>query len=90
MTAVLNKKTNADEIRAAFVKAAASKELNGVMDVLTEEWASTRIVGDSHSSIIDLPLIQVMNDNLVSVAAWYDNEWGYATRLAQTAAFLAG
>ncbi|MBA3872583.1 MAG: aldehyde dehydrogenase [Anaerolineae bacterium] len=90
VTAVLDKKTNAEEIKAAFQKAAATPELKGIMDVLTEEWASSRIVGDSHSSIIDLPLIQVMGDNLVSVAAWYDNEWGYATRLAQTAAFLAG
>ena len=89
VTAVLGKKTNDDEVKAAFQAAAATPALKGIMDVLTEEWASSRIVGDSHSSIIDLPLIQVMNDNLVSVAAWYDNEWGYATRLAQTAAFLA-
>ncbi len=90
VTAVLKKNTNAAEIRDAFVKAAETPALKGVMDVLHGEWASSRIVGDSHSSIIDLPLIQVMNDNLVSVAAWYDNEWGYATRLAQTAALLAG
>jgi glyceraldehyde 3-phosphate dehydrogenase len=89
VNAVVTKKVTADQIKDAFVKAAATPELKGVMDVLTEEWASSRIVGDSHSSIIDLPLIQVMNDNLVSVAAWYDNEWGYATRLAQTAAFLS-
>jgi glyceraldehyde 3-phosphate dehydrogenase len=90
VTAVLKNKTTTEAVKAAFQKAAETPELKGVMDVLTEEWASIRIVGDSHSSIIDLPLIQVMNDNLVSVAAWYDNEWGYATRLAQTAAFLAG
>jgi glyceraldehyde 3-phosphate dehydrogenase len=78
----------ADEVKAAFRKAAATAPLSGIMDVLTEEWASTRIVGDPHSSIIDLPLVQVMGDNLVSVAAWYDNEMGYATRLAQMAAFL--
>jgi glyceraldehyde 3-phosphate dehydrogenase len=45
-------------------------------------------VGDPHSSIIDLPLIDVIGGNLVSVAAWYDNEMGYATRLAEMAAFL--
>lgn len=90
VTAVLKKNTNAEEVKNAFLKAAETPALKGVMDVLTGEWASSRIVGDSHSSIIDLPLIQVMNDNLVSVAAWYDNEWGYATRLAQTAALLAG
>jgi glyceraldehyde 3-phosphate dehydrogenase len=89
VNAVVSRATTADEIKAAFQKAAASAPLKGVMDVLTEEWASARIVGDPHSSIIDLPLIQTMGDRLVSVAAWYDNEMGYSTRLAETAAFLA-
>ena len=56
------------------------------MGVLEDEWASSRIVGDPHSSIIDLPLIAVHGRTLVSVAAWYDNEMGYSTRLAETAA----
>jgi glyceraldehyde 3-phosphate dehydrogenase len=60
------------------------------MDALEEEWTSARIVGDPHSSIIDLPLTQVMDGTLVSVAAWYDNEMGFSTRLAETAALLAG
>jgi glyceraldehyde 3-phosphate dehydrogenase len=58
------------------------------MDVLEGEWASSRIVADPHSSIIDLPLVTVMGDNFASVAAWYDNEMGYATRLAEMAAYL--
>ncbi len=60
------------------------------MSVLEEEWSSARIVGDPHSSIVDLPLIQVLDGTLVSVAAWYDNEMGFSTRLAETAARLAG
>jgi glyceraldehyde 3-phosphate dehydrogenase len=88
VNAVLKRPVTADEIREAFVKAAGSAPLQGVMDVLHDEWASSRIVGDSHSSIIDLPLINVIDDTLVSVAAWYDNEMGYATRLAETAAHL--
>ena len=58
------------------------------MSVLEDEWASSRIVGDPHSSIVDLPLTAVQG-GLLSVAAWYDNEMGYATRLAETAARLA-
>ena len=58
------------------------------MGVLEGEWASSRIVGDPLSSIVDLPLTTVQED-MLSVAAWYDNEMGYATRLADTAAFLA-
>ncbi len=60
------------------------------MDVLEEEWASSRIVGDPHSSIIDLPLVQVYDDTFISVAAWYDNELGFANRLAEVAQRLAG
>src|SRR6478672_3913021 len=67
-------------VNDAFRKAAAEGSLKGIMDVLEEEWASSRIVGDSHSSIVDLPITQVMGDHFLSVAAWYDNEWGYATR----------
>lgn len=60
------------------------------MDVLEEEWPSARIVGDPYSSIIDLPLIQVLDGTLLSVAAWYDNEMGFSTQLTRTAAALAG
>lgn len=78
-----------EEVNDAFRKAAAVPPLKGVMGVLEGEWASSRIVGDSHSSIVDLPLTAVQEE-LLSVAAWYDNEMGYSTRLAETAAFLAG
>ena len=86
---VAEKATTADELREAFRRAAAIAPLKGIMDVLDEEWASSRILGDPHSSIVDLPLIQVLEGTLVSVAAWYDNEMGYSTRLAETAALLA-
>lgn len=86
---VVKKTTTADEIKDAFRKAAATAPLKGVMGVLEEEWASARILGDPHSSIVDLPLVQVMEGTLVSVAAWYDNEMGYSSRLAETAALLS-
>jgi glyceraldehyde 3-phosphate dehydrogenase len=73
----------------AFREAAENTPLKGVMGVLEEEFASARIVGETHSSIVDLPLVQVLGDTMVSVAAWYDNEMGYATRLAEMAAQLA-
>ncbi|HEX2909363.1 MAG TPA: type I glyceraldehyde-3-phosphate dehydrogenase [Chloroflexia bacterium] len=82
------RKTTVEEVNEAFRKAASQKPLKGIMGVLEDEWASSRIVGDSHSSIVDLPLTQVQEGQLLSVAAWYDNEWGYSTRLAETAAFL--
>src|SRR5512136_1370757 len=79
-----------DEVNNAFRKAAATPPLKGVMGVLEEEWASSRIVGDPHSSIIDLPLTAVQEGVMLSVAAWYDNEMGYSARLAETAARIAG
>jgi len=85
---VLSRATTVDEIKDVFRKAAASPQLKGIMGVLEEEWASSRIVADTHSSIVDLPLTQVLDGTVVSVAAWYDNEMGYSTRLAETAAYL--
>jgi len=90
LNVIVERTTTTDEIKDVFRKAAAAGPLQGIMSVLEEEWASARIVGDSHSSIIDLPLIQVLDGTLVSVAAWYDNEMGFSTRLAETAARLVG
>ena len=78
----------AEAINDAFRAAAASGPMEGILGVLEDEWASSRIVGDSRSSIVDLPLTQVMEGTLLSAAAWYDNEWGYASRLVETAALL--
>jgi glyceraldehyde 3-phosphate dehydrogenase (phosphorylating) len=77
-----------DEVNDAFRKAAAVAPLKGVMSVLEDEWGSSRIVGDPHSSVVDLPLTAIQGE-LLSVAAWYDNEMGYATRLAETAELVA-
>ena len=77
-----------EQVNDAFRKAASLPPLKGVMGILEDEWASSRIVGDPHSSIVDLPLTAVQGD-LLSVAAWYDNEMGYASRLAETAAHIA-
>jgi glyceraldehyde 3-phosphate dehydrogenase (phosphorylating) len=87
---VTRKQITVESVNAAFSEAACKAPLHGIMGVLEGEWASSRIIGDSHSSIVDLPLTQVMGDNFLSCAAWYDNEWGYAARLAETAAFVAG
>jgi len=89
LNVVLEKETTAEAINDAFRKAAAEGPLKGIMGVLEEEWASSRIVGDPHSSIVDLPLTTVQGGTFASVAAWYDNEAGYATRLAEVAAKLA-
>ncbi|MGQ9927838.1 MAG: type I glyceraldehyde-3-phosphate dehydrogenase [Chloroflexaceae bacterium] len=88
LNVLTEKPVTVEAVNDAFRKAAGEAPLKGIMDVLEEEWASSRIVGDPHSSIVDLPLTQMQGD-LLSVAAWYDNEWGYASRLAETAGFLS-
>ncbi|WP_210521668.1 type I glyceraldehyde-3-phosphate dehydrogenase [Hymenobacter terricola] len=85
---VTEKDCTVQEVNDAFRAAAKAGPLQGVLDVLEDEWASARIVADPHSSIVDLPLT-VKEGNLLSVAAWYDNEWGFSNRLAEVAAFLA-
>jgi glyceraldehyde 3-phosphate dehydrogenase len=89
LNAVVERSTTEDEVRDAFRKAAATDGLRGIMGVLEDEFASCRVVGETHSSLVDLPLVQVLDGTLVSVAAWYDNEMGYSTRLAETARTLA-
>ncbi len=85
LNVVLGRDTTAEEVNDAFRKAASSAPFKGIMDVLEDEWASSRIVGESHSSLVDLPLTQVLGGRFLTIAAWYDNEMGYATRLAEMA-----
>jgi glyceraldehyde 3-phosphate dehydrogenase len=89
LNVIVGRPTAADEVRNAFREASRRAPLAGIMDTLEGEWASSRIVGDPHSSIIDLPLINVIDGTLVSVAAWYDNEYGFSTRLVELAAHLS-
>jgi glyceraldehyde 3-phosphate dehydrogenase len=90
LTARVNAQTSAAELNEAFGAAAADGPLAGILGVLHDAWASARIVGETKSSIIDLPLTAVSDGDLVTVAAWYDNEAGYSMRLAETVAVLAG
>jgi glyceraldehyde 3-phosphate dehydrogenase len=85
---ILERPTTTEEVQNLFRAAAQNAPLKGVMGVLEEEYASSRILGDPHSSIIDLPLVQVVDGTFLSIAAWYDNEMGYSTRLAETASYL--
>lgn len=88
LNVVMDKACTVQQVKDAFRQAATEGPLKGVMDVLEGEWASSRIVYDPHSSIIDLPLT-AKQGNILSVASWYDNEWGFSNRLADVAAFLA-
>ncbi len=79
LTALLNRKTTAEEINAAFREAAAGL-LKGILACSEEELVSIDFKGNTHSSIVDMPYTRVIDADFVKVLAWYDNEWGYSNR----------
>ncbi len=85
LTVNLGKKTSAEEVNAA-VKVAAEGPLKGILCYTEDPIVSTDIIGDPHSSIFAAPFTQVMQDDMVKVISWYDNEWGYSVRTADLAA----
>ncbi|GGE62440.1 type I glyceraldehyde-3-phosphate dehydrogenase [Nesterenkonia cremea] len=78
----------ADDVNAAFKKAAEGP-LKGVLSYNEDPIVSTDIVGDPHASIFDAPLTKVIG-NTVKVFSWYDNEYGYSSRLVEMASYVAG
>ena len=87
LTVDLEKKAAVDEINAAM-KAAADGPLQGILCYTEDPIVSTDIIGDPHSSIFAAPFTQVMQDDMVKVISWYDNEWGYSARTADLCAKL--
>ena len=77
-----------DEINAAM-RAAAEGPMRGILGYSTAPIVSSDIIGNSHSSIFDSELTQVMGGNLVKVVSWYDNEWGYSSRVEELIGRLA-
>ncbi len=87
MTCVLEKSASVEEINAAFEKA-ANGELKGYLEYSDGYLVSSDIVGNPHSCIYDAPMTIVIGD-LVKIIGWYDNEAGYANRLADLAVKMA-
>jgi glyceraldehyde 3-phosphate dehydrogenase len=83
ITAVTKRDTSVEEINEMFKKAAADPYYQGILDATEEELVSIDYRGNSHSSIVDLKLTDVIGGNLIKVVAWYDNEWGYSNRLVE-------
>jgi len=86
-TAILNKEATAEEIRAAMLEY-ANGSMKGILDVTDEPLVSTDLRGTQFSSIFSAMDTIVMG-NMVKVVAWYDNEWGYASRTADLVALMA-
>lgn len=84
-TFLTKKKTTMAAVNAAFKKAAASPALKGILEVTEEPLVSSDFKGNPASAIVDLGLTNVIDGDLVKVAAWYDNEWGYSNRYVEQA-----
>jgi glyceraldehyde 3-phosphate dehydrogenase len=77
------------EVREAFRRASTTERLAGRLEYAEEGLVSTDVVGDPASCIVDAELTMAA-DHVVKVLGWYDNEWGYANRLAELAAMVGG
>lgn len=88
-TFLLKKDTTIEEVNALLTKAASSEAFAGIVEVSSDPLVSSDIVGNPHSSIVDLSLTQVVGGNMLKVIAWYDNEYGYANRLVEQVLSIA-
>jgi glyceraldehyde 3-phosphate dehydrogenase len=86
--ALTERDTTVDEVNAAM-KRAAGGPMKGILAVTDEPLVSMDLKGNEHSSIVDSLVTMVVGGNMVKVASWYDNEWGYACRVADLAAMVA-
>jgi glyceraldehyde 3-phosphate dehydrogenase len=84
----VKRETTVEEVNNIFKERANKKEFKGILSVEDEPLVSTDYIGNAYSSILDLPLTMV-NGNIVKLMSWYDNEWGYSTRLAEIAEYIS-
>ena len=80
LAVLLKRKVSVEEINQAF-KEASQGDLKGILDYTEEPLVSKDFNGNSNSSIVDGLSTMVIDDNLVKIIAWYDNEWGYSCRI---------
>lgn len=88
LTVQLSRDVTVEQVNQAM-RAAAENGLKGILAYCTDPIVSSDIIGNSHSSIFDAELTQVMQKRMVKVVSWYDNEWGYSSRVEDLIARLA-
>ena len=86
----VEKKTTKEEVNAALKKASQSGSLKGYLGYEEQELVSSDFKGNSFSSIVDAPCTMVVGGNCVKVISWYDNEWGYSSRVRDLINYIAG
>jgi glyceraldehyde 3-phosphate dehydrogenase len=89
LTVETEKAASKDAIHAAM-KAAAEGPLKGILAYEDRPLVSSDYIGDSHSAIFDSTMTQTMGDKFVKLFAWYDNEWGFSSRMVELTELVAG
>ena len=84
----VEKEDHDDEVNAALKKASESGSLKGYLGFEENELVSSDFKGDGRSSIVDAPSTLVVGGNCVKVISWYDNEWGYSSRVRDLINYL--
>ncbi len=84
-TFVTKKRTTIEAVNQAFKTAADLPAMKGILEVSEQPLVSSDFKGNPASAIVDLPLTNVIDGDLVKVGAWYDNEWGYSNRFVEQA-----
>lgn len=87
LVALLKKNGTAEEANAAFKKAAEGN-LNGILQFTEEPLVSVDFMANPHSAIVDGDYTRIIDDNMIKVLAWYDNEWGYSCRMIDLIKFM--
>lgn len=89
MTLLLKKKVTEADVAKSVKSLSKTVRFKGIVGWTEEPLVSSDFVGNTYSAIVDLPMTRVVDGDLVKIMAWYDNEWGYANRLAEMVLFLA-
>jgi glyceraldehyde 3-phosphate dehydrogenase len=85
--AVLSRETNKDELNAKF-RDYAQGPMKGILSYSDEELVSRDFCGNPHSSIVDLPSTAVIGGRMIKILSWYDNEWGFSSRMLELLSFI--
>ena len=85
LVATLSQPASAEDVNRVFAEKADTGALEGILKYTEDPIVSTDIVSSSYSSVFDAGLTLVIDDRLVKVIAWYDNEWGYSNRVVDLA-----
>ena len=82
---VTEKNTSVEEMNGIFKEEAESDRYKGILSWSDDMIVSSDIIGNTHTSIVDLSMTTVVDGNLVKVMSWYDNEWGYSSQMVRAA-----